>query len=77
VDDPAGAVVPSLPRCEDPDDQKFLELARHAGARWLVSRDKALLKLAGKMQQRAGVAVIAPAAFDFFAAGPANRPDQA
>jgi putative PIN family toxin of toxin-antitoxin system len=35
-----------LPRCADPDDQKFLELALVAGARWLVSRDRALLSLA-------------------------------
>lgn len=35
-----------LPRCADPDDQKFLELAQAAGARWLVSKDNELLKLA-------------------------------
>ena len=34
-----------LPRCGDPDDQKFLELALAAGARWLLSKDKELLKL--------------------------------
>lgn len=32
-------------RCTDGDDQKFLDLALAHGARWLVSRDKALLKL--------------------------------
>jgi len=36
----------SLPRCADPDDQMFLELAQAAGARWLVSKDNELLKLA-------------------------------
>ena len=36
----------SLPRCRDPDDQKFLELARASGADLLVTRDKALLTLA-------------------------------
>jgi putative PIN family toxin of toxin-antitoxin system len=36
---------PSLPRCADPDDQKFLELALASGARWLLSKDKELLKL--------------------------------
>ena len=36
------------PRCTDPDDQKFLDLALHAHAKWLVSRDKALLRLARK-----------------------------
>lgn len=35
-----------LPRCADPDDQKFLELAAGAGADWLVTRDRALLDLA-------------------------------
>ena len=35
----------SLPRCADPDDQKFLELALAVGARWLLSKDKELLKL--------------------------------
>lgn len=35
-----------LPRCSDRDDQKFLELARNAGAGWLVTADKALLKMA-------------------------------
>lgn len=36
----------ALPRCKDRDDQKFLELARDAGASWLVTGDKALLTLA-------------------------------
>lgn len=35
-----------LPRCSDRDDQKFLELAGNAGAGWLVTNDKALLKMA-------------------------------
>jgi uncharacterized protein len=35
-------------RCTDTDDQKFLDLALAAGARWLVSRDRALLKLRTK-----------------------------
>lgn len=34
-----------LPRCADPDDQKFLALALAVGARWLLSKDKELLKL--------------------------------
>ncbi|MFC5437175.1 putative toxin-antitoxin system toxin component, PIN family [Rhodanobacter umsongensis] len=37
--------APALPRCADPDDQKFLELALASGARWLLSKDKELLKL--------------------------------
>ncbi|WEN15038.1 putative toxin-antitoxin system toxin component, PIN family [Rhodanobacter sp. AS-Z3] len=35
-----------LPRCGDPDDQMFLELAQASGARWLVSKDNEVLKLA-------------------------------
>lgn len=41
----ADPAVP-LPRCADPDDQKFLELAQASGAFWLVSKDNELLKLA-------------------------------
>lgn len=40
-----------LPRCSDRDDQKFLELARDAKASILLTKDKALLKLARKTQQ--------------------------
>lgn len=32
--------------CNDPDDQKFLDLAHASGARWLLSRDRAVLRLA-------------------------------
>lgn len=38
--------LPDLPRCQDRDDQKFLEAARDGAAAWLVTADKALLKLA-------------------------------
>ena len=41
-----------LPKCKDKDDQKFLELARDIGADWLVSSDKALLKLNRKLVGR-------------------------
>ncbi len=37
-----------VPCCPDPDDQKFLELARDAQADWLITKDKALLGLAKK-----------------------------
>jgi len=37
-----------LPICTDRDDQKFLELARDAKAEYLITKDKALLKLARK-----------------------------
>jgi len=35
-----------LPACRDRDDQKFLEAALAAGARFLLTRDRALLDLA-------------------------------
>jgi putative PIN family toxin of toxin-antitoxin system len=40
----------ALPRCKDRDDQKFLELARDAGAAWLVTSDRALLTLARRQR---------------------------
>ena len=36
----------SLPRCRDPDDQKFLELAALVQAALLITKDAALLELA-------------------------------
>jgi predicted nucleic acid-binding protein len=41
-----------LPVCTDKDDQKFLELARDANATILITKDKALLKLARKRLAR-------------------------
>ena len=35
-----------LPRCRDPDDQKFLDLALAARAECLITKDHALLELA-------------------------------
>lgn len=55
------ASLPALPRCRDPHDQKFLELAWRGRARWLLSRDEHLLSLAGRMARVAGVSVLAPA----------------
>lgn len=51
---PTWEAVAPLPRCTDPDDQKFLELARDARADILITKDKALLKLARK-NARAGM----------------------
>ena len=42
--------APTLPRCSDTDDQKFLEVARDGQADWLVTSDKALLKLARRQR---------------------------
>lgn len=56
----AGAALPPLPQCRDPDDQKFLELAQAAKADLLVTKDKALLALA-KKSARFGFRIAAPA----------------
>lgn len=40
-------VAPAL-RCTDPDDQKFVDLALQVGADALLSRDRAVLKLAAR-----------------------------
>lgn len=40
-----------LPRCEDDDDQKFLLLATRCKANLLITRDRALLKLAGSQHK--------------------------
>lgn len=42
----ASAAFAGLPRCSDPHDQKFLELALAANADVLVTKDRALLDLA-------------------------------
>ena len=39
-----------LPRCDDPDDQKFLELAATGESDWLITGDPHLLKLAGQIR---------------------------
>ncbi len=38
-----------LPRCKDRDNQKFLELAHASQATWLVSKGRAVLKLARRV----------------------------
>ena len=46
-------------RCTDPDDQKFIELALQSGASWLLSRDRAVLKVA-REASRFGLQILAP-----------------
>jgi len=43
---PAPAPAPLHLRCSDPDDQVFLDLALEQGATWLLTHDRALLRLA-------------------------------
>jgi putative PIN family toxin of toxin-antitoxin system len=47
--------------CTDPHDQKFLDLAASARAELLITKDKALLKLA-RRARRDGLAIVAVAA---------------
>ena len=50
----------SLPRCEDADDQKFLEVALAAGALFIVTKDAALLALD---RRRLPFRIVTPAGF--------------
>ena len=50
------------PQCTDADDQKFVDLALDTGAQWLVTRDRALLKLARRARSL-GLAIVAPERF--------------
>jgi putative PIN family toxin of toxin-antitoxin system len=56
---PAADSAVKLPICKDPDDQKFLEVARDMRADALITKDKALLKLA-RRTMRAGLFAIMP-----------------
>jgi uncharacterized protein len=56
---PAAPPAATSLRCTDTDDQKFLDLALATGARWLVSRDRALLKLRSKAGAL-GLAIVTP-----------------
>jgi putative PIN family toxin of toxin-antitoxin system len=52
-----------LPVCTDRDDQKFLELARDSSAEILITKDKALLKLARKTAQAGMFRIMLPEAW--------------
>lgn len=52
-----------LPVCSDRDDQKFLELARDAQADILITKDKALLKLARRLAKAGMFRVMVPEAW--------------
>jgi predicted nucleic acid-binding protein len=51
---------PAAPlRCTDPDDQVFIDLAFASAARWLVSRDRAVLRLARRAEPQ-GLRIVPP-----------------
>jgi putative PIN family toxin of toxin-antitoxin system len=56
----SASTATELPKCRDPDDQKFLELARDCAADYLVTKDKALLVLARRKMRPAPCGIVAP-----------------
>lgn len=66
-----------LPLCKDKDDQKFLELARDVRADVLITKDKALLKLARKTRRDGLFAIMTPEAWTQEADAPAVATPQA
>lgn len=51
-----------LPRCRDADDQKFLILALRCRADLLITRDRELLRLAGRRRPAPSCAIVSAAA---------------
>ena len=59
---PTPAPLAANPACTDADDQVFIDLALAEGAQWLLTHDRALLKLARRLLAR-GVLVVTPASW--------------
>jgi putative PIN family toxin of toxin-antitoxin system len=53
-----------LPQCKDREDQKFLELAHATGAAWLISKDRAVLRLAKRTARDFGFRIAPPEVFN-------------
>ena len=60
--DPSPSLPPHPLRCTDPDDQKFIDLALHLGTSTLLSRDRAVLKLA-RRARAFGLTIATPEAW--------------
>lgn len=58
-----GDATAALPKCRDADDQKFLVLAWRSGSNYLLTKDKALLRLSSRAARQGGFAVLTPARF--------------
>lgn len=56
----SGSTATVLPRCRDPDDQKFLELAAISGADVLLSRDAEVLRLGARTKRNGLFAIMKP-----------------
>jgi uncharacterized protein len=56
------SAAPARLRCTDPDDQAFIDLALAEPADWLITHDRALLKLARRALPH-GVGILTPAAW--------------
>jgi len=61
--EPAMTRTEKLPVCSDPDDQKFMELARDSKAAYLLTKDKALLKCAKKVAHSGLFQILLPEYF--------------
>lgn len=59
--EPVGSPTGPL-RCSDPDDQKFIDLALHCRPALLISRDKAVLRLARRARAMS-VLILPPTAW--------------
>ncbi len=53
------ADTPASLRCTDPDDQKFIDFAVMHRTQWLITRDRAVLKL-GKRARALGLDIVTP-----------------
>ena len=62
-DEPSISLPIKLPICRDKDDQKFLVLAHTAQADFLITKDKALLKLARKTARLGLFTIASPEAW--------------
>jgi predicted nucleic acid-binding protein len=60
VADPPPVALARPLHCTDPDDQKFIDLALSVPGSWLVSRDRAVLKLRRRAALAAGVHIVRP-----------------
>lgn len=63
VEPPQSVQLSELPICKDREDQKFLEIALQSGAGTLITKDKALLKLAKRLARKGLFSVMTPEAW--------------